>query len=39
MAQEELLQLTSHAPTNQLAQHPNTAALSLVSKSRGEVAT
>ena len=35
-AQEESLQLTSDALTNQLAQHPNTAPLSLVSKSRGE---
>lgn len=34
-AQEELLQLTSGAQTNQLAQHPNTAPLSLVSKTGG----
>lgn len=34
-AQEESLQLTSDALTNQLAQHPNTAPLSLVSKSWG----
>lgn len=37
--QEKLLQLTSGALTNQLAQHPNTAPLNLVNESGGKMGT